>query len=215
VKEKIRKIREPITIINKGKSILNTMLILLLGIMLGYFSKWLDNIAFNDAIWWHHLIDVLDLRKVFSELAIWLLIGLAIAVFSYTPVKAGVNTFLFFVGMCITYHIYTIIFSGFNPSQYMLIWYILTLISPVLAMICWYGKGTSILSMLIDALILSVLTMCCFSVGWFYIGIDGIINTIIFIVAVIILYSSPKQVIIAGLTGVALSILISPFVPLG
>ena len=96
--------------------------------------------AYNTAfIFTTMLIVYLSRRRVFWRTLIvtfWLLLALSIAVFSKTPVKAAVNTFLFFAGMCAAYHIYTVVFSGFNPMQYMMIWYGFTIISPLLAAVC-------------------------------------------------------------------------------
>ncbi len=182
-----------------------SILILLLGITLGIFSKWLDNTGINDAIWWQRILGTIDLGNVFSEFAIWLFIALAISVYCSSPLRAGLNVFLFFAGMCTSYHLYTIMFAGFNPDSYMMIWYGITLLSPVLAFICWFGKGKTKTSLIIDILILAVMMSVCFSIGFWYFYITRIINVIIFIGSVVIMYSGPKQTVISLLGAVVLS----------
>lgn len=191
------KIRTPNRDIKLSLQITCSILILLFGIALGVFSKWLDNMGINDAIWWQHILGIIDLRNVFSEFAIWLLIALAISVYSSSPLRAGLNVFLFFVGMCISYHLYTIVFAGFNPQRYMMIWYGFTLLSPALAFICWYGKGETIVSLIIDILILAVMITKCFAIGFLYFAVTRIINVIIFLGSAAILYSKPKQTVIS------------------
>ena len=199
------KIRTPNRDIKLSLQITYSILILLFGIALGVFSKWLDNMGINDAIWWQHILGIIDLRNVFSEFAIWLLIALAISVYSSSPLRAGLNVFLFFAGMCISYHLYTIVFAGFNPQRYMMIWYGFTLLSPVLAFICWYGKGKTKVSLIIDTLILAVMMSECFAIGFWYFDITRIINVIIFVGSVVILYSEPKQTVVSLLGAVVLS----------
>ena len=199
------KIRTPNRDIKLSLHITYSILILLFGIALGVFSKWLDNMGINDAIWWQHILGIIDLRNVFSEFAIWLLIALAISVYSSSPLRAGLNVFLFFAGMCISYHLYTIVFAGFNPQRYMMIWYGFTLLSPVLAFICWYSKGKTKVSLIIDTLILAVMMSECFAIGFWYFDITRIINVIIFVGSVVILYSEPKQTVVSLLGAVVLS----------
>ena len=193
----LRKVRTPNRGMKLSAQITYSILILLSGIILGVFSKWLDNMGINDAIWWQHILGILDLRNVFSEFAIWLLLALAISVYSSTPLRACLNVFLFFAGMCSSYHLYTIVFAGFNPQRYMMIWYGFTLLSPVLAFICWYGKGETKVSLMIDILILAVMMSECFAIGFLYFAVTRIINVIIFFGSAVILYSKPKQTIIS------------------
>ena len=201
----LRKVRTPNRGIKLSAQITYSILILLLGIILGVFSKWLDNMSIDDTIGWQHILGILDLRNVFSEFAIWLLIALAISVYSSTPLRACLNVFLFFAGMCSSYHLYTIVFAGFNPQRYMMIWYGFTLLSPVLAFICWYGKGETKVSLTIDILILAVMMSECFAIGFWYFDITRIINVLIFVGSIVILYSKPKQTFASLLGAVVLS----------
>lgn len=127
------------------------------------------------------------------------------AVYCSSPLRAGLNVFLFFTGMCTSYHLYTIMFAGFNPGSYMMIWYGITLLSPILAFISWFGKGKTKTSLIIDILIYAVMMSTCFSIGFWYFDITSIINVIIFIGSVVIMYSEPRQTVISLLGAVVLS----------
>ena len=212
MKAGLYKVRAPKRDIKLPVQITYSILVLLLGIVLGVFSKWLDNTPVNDTIWWQHILGILDLRNVFSEIAIWLLIALAISVYSRTPLRACLNVFLFFAGMCASYQLYTIVFAGFNPQRYMMIWYGFTILSPILAFICWYGKGATKVSLIIDILILAVMISVCFAIGFWYFDIVRIINVVIFVGSVVILYSKPKQTVISLVGAVVLSYIFTMFI---
>lgn len=91
MKEILNKIRVPDTNENLKNSIISTVLILLLGVILGVFSKWLDNLSIDSTVWWQNILEILDLRNVFSLFGIWIFIAVTISVFSKTPFKAAVN----------------------------------------------------------------------------------------------------------------------------
>lgn len=207
--EILTKIREQDKTLVFSKKVINTFIVLVFGIVLGIFSKWLDNTPLNDSIMWKRfLLGYLDLGNVFSMIGIWLLIALCISIYSATPLRASINVFIFFLGMNISYHIYTIIFAGFNPMNYMMIWYFLTLFSPILAFICWYSKGSGIIPVIINTCIIAIMILCCFGIGMWYFDFTSIINTIIFIITLIILYNTPQKSIITLIGGLVIAFVV-------
>ena len=207
--EILTKIREQDKTLVFSKKVINTFIVLVFGIELGIFSKWLDNTPLNDSIMWKRfLLGYLDLGNVFSMIGIWLLIALCISIYSATPLRASINVFIFFLGMNISYHIYTIIFAGFNPMNYMMIWYFLTLFSPILAFICWYSKGAGIIPVIINTCIIAIMILCCFGIGMWYFDFTSIINTIIFIITLIILYNTPQKSIITLIGGLVIAFVV-------
>lgn len=207
--EIFNKIRTPDRNMRMRNKFINTFLIFLLGIILGVWSKWLDNISIDNTIWWQNILGILDLRNVFSEFGIWLFIAITISVFSKTPLRASLNVFLFFVGMTVSYHLYTIMFSGFNPKNYMMIWYGITAITPILAFVCWYAKGNNKISIMISSVILAVMLIESFSVGLWYFYFKSIIETLLFLGTMIVLYIKPKNSIYSLLFAIILTIIYS------
>lgn len=205
MKEFLDKIRVQEHDLKLNKKIINTSLIFILGIVLGIFSKWLDNLSINDTIWWQHMLEILDLRNVFSLFGIWIFIAITISVFSKTPARASLNVFLFFVGMTVSYHLYTIFFSRFNPKRYMMIWYGITIITPILAFVCWYSKGEGKISLIISIIILAVMMISSFSIGIWYFYFKSIIDTLLFIGTMLVLYVNPKNSVYSFLIALLLA----------
>ena len=207
--EKVRTSNDNLTTFNK---IRNSMMIFLFGIALGVFSKWLDNLSLNDSIWWQHILGMLNLNNVFSSLGVWILIAVCISIYSNSPLRASINVFIFFLGMCVSYHIYTIVFAGFNPMNYMLIWYGITLISPFMAFVCWYAKGNGIIAFIIKVSIITVMILCSFAIGMWYFDFISVINTILFITTLVVLYDTPKELMYSLICSIVMAYLIRFFI---
>ena len=120
-------IRKPDKTDSVVKQIIQSILLFSTGLLLGVLSKHLDYIPSNEL---PYLIEVLDLRNFLGRLAIWILFAVILSVYSKTPVRAGVNIFLFFTGLLVSYYAYTIFIAGFFPKNYILIWIGLALLSP-------------------------------------------------------------------------------------
>lgn len=206
------KIRASNMNISFKNKVINTLLIFLLGIILGILSKWLDEFRNVDSILWYILNGTLDLRNIFSEFGIWIFIAITISVYCKTPLRASLNTFLFFVGMTVSYHLYTIYFCGFNPKRYMLIWYGITLLTPILAFVCWYAKGKNKISLVISSLMLCVMFLSSFNIGIWYFDLKSIIDLILFIGTVFVLYKNPRDSLLSLIISLVLAFSISFFV---
>ena len=87
MKEWLNRIRKPSKDIKLSTKIINSLFILLIGILLGIFSKWLDNMALDNTIFWQNILGILNLRNFFSEFGIWIFLAVAISVFSKTPLR--------------------------------------------------------------------------------------------------------------------------------
>ena len=207
--EKVRTSNYNLTTFNK---IRNSIMIFLFGIALGVLSKWLDNMSLNDSIWWQHILGIIDLGNVLSSLGVWILIAVCISIYSNSPLRASINVFIFFLGMCVSYHIYTIAFVGFNPRNYMLIWYGITLISPFMAFVCWYAKGNGIIAFIIKVSIITVMILCSFAIGMWYFDFISVINTILFITTLVVLYDTPKELMYSLICSIVMAYLIRFFI---
>ena len=212
VRERLNRIRMPKQCSMKSGGI-SAAAFFALGIVLGIISKWMDNLALDSAVRWHRWIDVLDLGNFFSDIAVWLFLALIIAAFSPSALRAALNVLLFFAGMCVAYHVYTVAFSGFDPLSYMMIWYGITLFSPILAVLCWYAKGTGAISIILDIGIIAVFFLACFSIGFFYIDLRGVLYLLVFCGATAVLFRDFKQFMIALLIGIGLAFLLNPIWP--
>lgn len=213
IRKKLDGIRKPAHTSKKSRIALYGGVFFLVGAALGVFAKWLDTLGINDGVWWQRILGMIDLGNILSLFPVWLLIALAVAVYANSPLNAALRVFLFFAGMCVAYHISSVTLAGFNPMNYMMIWYGFTLLSPLLAAVCWYGKGKTIPSLVIDTLILWNMMSCCFAIGFWYFDCRSLIDTLIFIGAAAILYVSPKNTVISLAGALVLALLFR--LPLG
>lgn len=187
----LNKIREPV----KDQSIMlyvfDAALIFVFGILLGVFSKFLDEIPAN---YMPFLKETLDLANFLGEMSIWMLIAAMLAAFAKTPLQAAVRVLLFFSGMLFGYYAYTIIFAGFFPKSYIMIWIGFTAVSPVLAVFCWYAKGRGAVALVLSAAIIGVLFTQAFVFGLWYFNVRGIgLHALVWAAGVAVFYKNPKQ----------------------
>ena len=210
MREFLEGIREKRTIALSGQ-IIRTIMIMLLGIALGVLWKFLDSTASNVL---PPILEYPDVRNFLGRFAIWMLLGLCIAVYSPSPIRAAVNVFTFFFGMVAGYYAYSKWIAGFFPQSYVLVWVGFTVVSPLLAWICWYAKGKEKISLGISAVVIAVLFNASFVYGWLYFNMRSILELITFLCGVIILRRlSVRETMLMIVIGIAAALLLRLVIP--
>ena len=137
------------------------------GLILGVLSRFLD-------------IYTQNLGNIFSQMSIWILLGVLISIYSISKKKAMLNIFLFCIGMLITYYFTAFIIKGVYSNIIIIGWTIFAFFTPILAYFTWLTKEKGIFSKIISIsiILVSFLTsIILFDRLRFY---DFIINGIMF-----------------------------------
>lgn len=119
------------------KHILNPVGMFLTGLMLGVVSRLSD-------------IYTQNLGNVLSQMAIWILFGVMISIYSKTKKQAMLNIFPFCISMLLTYYFVAFVSKGVFSSTYIIGWTVFALFSPVLAYFAWMTKQKGILAKIIS-----------------------------------------------------------------
>lgn len=167
--------------------------VLLLGICLGTFSKFLDYKQGTLPTFFQTLDDLLDVHNFLGGFAPWIVIAVCIAIYSDTAKWAAVRVFVFFVGMVSSYYWYSYFVAGFFPKSYAMIWVGFTIASPIFAFLTWYAKGEGTLAWILSSGIVAVLINTAFAYGMFYVSITSWLNVAMLVIGIMVLYTSPKQ----------------------
>ncbi|KYG33382.1 hypothetical protein [Alkalihalobacillus trypoxylicola] len=181
------------------------------GFILGIFSKYLDT-ASIDGSWWSYPLSYLG--DLFTRLGIWVLLAVIIAAYSKSIIFSAINTFLFFLGMLVSYYTYSAFLFGFFPLNYFFLWGSIALASPFLAMLVWSAKHHHRLSILLSALPLGLILNLSLGLGLFYVYLKYIEEFIMFLILCVIFYKNPKQIAIVIILSVVVAVLfqlVSPF----
>lgn len=129
------------------KKILKPHWMFCIGLILGVISRLLD-------------IYTQNLGEIFSQMAIWILLGTLISIYSKTKKMAMMNIFPFCIGMLITYYIVAIITHGVYSRSFIIGWTIFALCSPMFAFFTWMAKEKGIIPKIIS---IGIIIVCVLS----------------------------------------------------
>lgn len=125
------------------KMIMNPLAMLCFGLLIGLVSRLLD-------------IYTTDLGEIFSQMAIWILLGTLISIYSKTAKKAMLNVLTFCLGMLFTYYLTAALSHGVYSIDYIIGWTVFALCSPIMAFFAWYTKESGIFPKIVSVGIIVV-----------------------------------------------------------
>ena len=128
---------------NVRKRLLNPFAMFIIGLGAGILSRLLD-------------IYTQNLGEIFSQMAVWILFGTLISIYSHTPKKAAAKTRTFCLGMLMAYYTVAALSHGVYDKSFIIGWTLFALCSPVLAYVTWMTKQKGILPKIISIGIVGV-----------------------------------------------------------
>ncbi len=214
--ERLDRIRERDKEVSIAANILSSLLILFLAVIVGAVVLAIQYFAGNSTVWWQDIFKDVGIDQVFKHFPFWFLLGLAVAVNSSRPIKAAINEFIFFLGVIIGFNILPKVLSDVQKPDNMGTWYLVMVVSAVLAMVFWYAKSNSWPSIAFDALIIGGLAAYCFDCGFVYFHFNDIImdlvNAVIIALTVVALGSGVIQVCVSLIVGVVIALALGPVI---
>lgn len=141
------------------------------------------------------------LDRVFSEIGVFLLIGLILSYYSSTPKASSLHNLLYFINLNIGYYGYMYHYWGFLDTLYIKFWVTFACITPILGYIVWFTKRNDALADWLKLGMIVFMTICAFSSIDMEFTYKGIVYILIFGVFICILKPKALTLILGILTG--------------
>ena len=125
------------------KKICNPFAMLCFGLLIGIAARLLDLYTTN-------------LGEIFSQMAIWIVIGTLISIYSETAKKAMCNVLPFCLGMLATYYVVAALSHGVYAKEFIIGWTVFALCSPVMAYFAWLTKERGLFPKIVSVGIVAV-----------------------------------------------------------
>ena len=130
----------------KRSAFLNPLSMLLAGLLLGAAARLFD-------------IYLQTLGEIFSQMAVWILLGTLIAIYSPTRKAAMGNVFPFCMGMLVAYYATAAITHGVYSRPFIIGWTAFAVLSPVMAYFAWMTRERGVFPKIIAAGIVAASVM--------------------------------------------------------
>ncbi len=124
--------------------VLNPAVMLILGLLSGFAAKEVD-------IHFYMQHFGISLSSIFSEAGIWIVIGVAISLYSRNQRYAMLNIFFYCAGMLFAYYLTAELTGSIYGWSYIRFWSVVACLSPVMAYLVTLTKNRGIFALVIKA----------------------------------------------------------------
>ena len=125
------------------RKIMNPIAMLCFGLAIGAVARLLDIFTTN-------------FGEIFSQMAVWILMGTLISIYSGTAKQAMVNVLAFCLGMLLTYYFIAALSHGVYSAKFIIGWTVFAMCSPVMAYFAWLTKERGIFPKIVSLGIIAV-----------------------------------------------------------
>lgn len=115
--------------------------------------------------------------------------------------------------MVSAYYLYGYFAAGFFPKTYAMLWLALTAVSPVLAWLCWYAKGSGPLALVLSAGIVGVFLDITFSWGLFYLSLRSWLDALLLLLTILVLGQRGRELAGMLVGGAVFAVLLDLLLP--
>lgn len=129
------------------KGLLNPVGMVFIGIVFGVVSKYFD-------------LHFELLGNIFSQLPIWILIGVLISSYSENEVQAMLHVLVFCLGMLNAYYVTAYLLNAVYSIQFAKMWMYFAFLSPIFAYFTWKSKEGGIFASIISMIICVCSILC-------------------------------------------------------
>ena len=125
------------------RKVMNPFAMLCFGLAIGAAARLLDIFTTN-------------LGEIFSQMAVWILMGTLISIYSRTAKQAMANVLTFCLGMLLTYYFAAALSRGIYSMEFIIGWTVFALCSPVMAYFAWLTKERGLFPKIVRVGIIAV-----------------------------------------------------------
>lgn len=180
------------------------------GLVLGALRPWFAAFSFSREVLWQKILLTAGLPALMQGKALWMLMGLAIAVYARGPWRGGIRVGCFFMGALLGTAAYQYGVSGILPGASTLPSLVPALMAVPLGALFWYARGRGGWGCALTAAALAFFVLQTFSWGMWYVHAGTWPEIAVLVLAALVLFRPTRTYWLSLAGAVVLALLLRP-----